>query len=706
MLDPAQERRLAELFQQALALPASEREALLARCRKEDSELAGALAGLLREDLAGTRGVLERDVRHPAPEPERRLGGYRILRLLGEGGMGCVYLAEQTEPVQRMVAVKSIRIGGGPELLTRFEAERAALARLSHPNVAEIYAAGTADSGLPWFSMEYCPGPPLKEHCDRERATVATRIALLREVCDGVQHAHLRGVIHGDLKPGNVLVVQRDGRAVPKIIDFGLARAVAGRLAAGESGGETVEARGTWPYMSPEQVDPRGDFDSRTDVWSLGAMLYELLCGTLPFSGDSAKEVVERILHEGPVPPSTLISGLEPRRRAEVCAARRCTPQALVRALSGDLDAIALKALEHDRSRRYLTAAELSADLGRHLADEPVSAHAQTARYRLGKLWRRQRLLLGAAGLTLLALIGGLAFGWVQAARARDAERARLAGVQGVLAASAAREELVQLLLLEGPDVPARELALRAEPRLERLYSGDPFAEAVARRALGALWLEMGEPARAREQLERAVRALSSPHVESEVKLFLALDDLIRATRAEGLVPRPEEIERCVALALSILEDEDPALARALATLLDETRESGAPSQSLRRRIAAVAALLPRTERRPETAAPVTRLLAEAARALQLRGNSEELEQISRALEELARLVLDPNGIGFLYFLWHFADVHLAAIPPMPERAAELADELLARLGRWDLGAENWLRREASRIREAANSGR
>ncbi len=702
MLDPTQERKLADLFGQAAGLSASEREALLARCRKEDPELAAALAGLLREDLAGTRGVLERNVRHPDPEPERRLGGYRIVRLLGEGGMGSVYLAEQTEPVQRLVAVKSIRIGGGPELLTRFEAERAALARLSHPNVAEIYAAGTADSGLPWFSMEYCPGPPLREHCDRERATIATRIALLREVCDGVQHAHLRGVIHGDLKSGNVLVVQRDGRAVPKIIDFGLARAVAGRLAAGERGGETVEARGTWPYMSPEQVDPRGDFDSRTDVWSLGAMLYELLCGAPPFMGDTANEVVERILHEGPVPPSARIAALEPRKKLELCEQRRSAPAALARALAGDLDAIALKALERDRSRRYSTPAELSADLGRHLADEPVSAHRQTARYRLGKLWQRQRLALGAGGLALLALIGGLAFGWAEAARVRDAERARRIGVQGVLASAAAREELVQLLLLEGPELPARELVRRAEPRLDRLYSGDPFAEAVARRALGAIWLEMGEPARAREQLERAVRALSAPHFGHEVKLFLALDDLIRATRAEGLAPRPEEIERCVGLALSILEDEDPALARALAALVAEARASDTSSQAIQQRISAVAALLPRTEHRPETAAPVTRLLAEAARALQMRGNAEGLQQISRALEDLARRVLDPNGIGFLYFLWHFAAVHLGTTPPLPERAAELADELLGRLGRWDLGSEHWLRREAQRIRAAA----
>ena len=366
MLDAERERRVAELFRRALDVDPAERAAFVEAHAADDPEIRARAAELLAEEARGTKGILAKAPFGEKEPEERRVGPYRLLEVLGEGGMGTVHLAEQAAPVRRRVALKTIRLGmASGEVLARFAGERQALARMNHPNIAEIYEAGSTESGLPWFAMEHCPGPPLDLYADRARLTVEERIRLFLPVCDAVQHAHQKGVIHRDLKPANVLVPLRDGRPVPKIIDFGVARAVAGESLAAPYHTVFGKLVGTWRYMSPEQADPKGEVDTRTDVWALGAILYEILTGGPPFREDSVTGIVSALANEDPRAPSRRIRSLPADEREAVAKGRRTTTEALARRVAGDLDAIALKALERDRARRYAAASELATDLRR-----------------------------------------------------------------------------------------------------------------------------------------------------------------------------------------------------------------------------------------------------------------------------------------------------------------------------------------------------
>jgi len=344
--------------------------ACLLRLGMEESDTADELLG---EPVAA----------HPAapgePIPER-IGDYTILELLGTGGMGAVYRAEQHEPIHRRVAVKVIKAGlCTPEVVARFEAEREALALMSHPSIATVLDAGTTDDGRPFVVMEYVPGIRITDYCDRHRLDLRHRLELFREVCSGVLHAHQKGIVHRDLKPSNVLVTEVDGQPRVKVIDFGLAKALHGRLTDGSLFTHFGVLLGTPAYMSPEQVQPsRLDIDTRTDVYSLGVLLYELLTGVLPFNYAEVKEfAIAELQH--------LLLELEPERpsqrlhalgdQAEELAQRRgADVSTLRRLLRDDLDWIVMHALERDRSRRYQSAGELAADIDRHLSDEPVSA--------------------------------------------------------------------------------------------------------------------------------------------------------------------------------------------------------------------------------------------------------------------------------------------------------------------------------------------
>ena len=332
-----------------------------------------------------------------------RIGPYRVLTVLGQGGMGVVYLAEQEHPIRRKVALKVVKVGMDTrEVVSRFDTERQALALMSHPNIARVLDAGASDQGRPYFVMEYVPGIPITDYCDRNRLPNRQRLALFITVCQAVQHAHQKGVIHRDLKPSNVLVAIEDGRPVPKIIDFGIAKATHQRLTE-----QTVFTRhgvliGTPEYMSPEQADPgRLDVDTTTDVYSLGVILYELLVGVLPFDGDTLRkaayaELVRIIQDDEPARPSLRVTSLG--ADAGNMANRRDTDvPSLRKQLRGDLDWIVLRALEKDRTRRYASASEFAADIERHLADEPVMACPPSAIYRLKKTYRRHRVGVAAA---------------------------------------------------------------------------------------------------------------------------------------------------------------------------------------------------------------------------------------------------------------------------------------------------------------------
>ena len=319
------------------------------------------------------------------------IGPYRLIRKLGEGGMGQVWLAEQSAPVKRQVALKIIKAGSYDDsALLRFDLERQALAIMDHPAIAKVFDAGSTPQGQPYFVMEYVPGFPITDYCDRKRLPARERLALFIKVCEGVQHAHQKAIMHRDLKPSNILVVEVDGKPMPRIIDFGIAKAISQ-----QSEDETLMTRaggmlGTPGYMSPEQADPSVlDVDTRADVYSLGVVLYELLTGVLPFDVKQWKtkplhEVLRQLHEEDPTSPSTRISG-DPTSN-DAAEKRNTDARQLVSLLRGDLDWITLKALEKDRARRYGTPLELAADLNRYLQNEPVTARPASAAYRAKKI--------------------------------------------------------------------------------------------------------------------------------------------------------------------------------------------------------------------------------------------------------------------------------------------------------------------------------
>jgi serine/threonine protein kinase len=314
-------------------------------------------------------------------QPGHWIGRYRLLHVLGEGGMGVVYLAEQDHPIHRQVALKVIKPGmDSKRVLARFETEQQALALMEHPHVARVYDAGLAPSGRPYFVMEYVKGIPVTEHCDKYKLTIEERLRLFLHVCEAIRHAHQKGIIHRDLKPSNILVTIEGNEAIPKVIDFGVARAISQPLTERTLYTEQGQLVGTPEYMSPEQVEMSNqDIDTRADIYSLGVVLYELIAGVLPFDPQTLREggfghIRKVICEEDPKTPSTRLSRTSVQESAQVARCRRTSTKALQRKLHGDLDWITLKAMEKDRMRRYDSAGELAADIVRHLNDEPVTA--------------------------------------------------------------------------------------------------------------------------------------------------------------------------------------------------------------------------------------------------------------------------------------------------------------------------------------------
>jgi eukaryotic-like serine/threonine-protein kinase len=371
---------------------------------------------------------------------------YKLLSVLGEGGMGTVYLAEQSQPIKRQVAIKLIKVGLDSRMvLARFDAERQALALMDHPNIARVYDGGATEANQPYFVMELVRGEPITDYCDRVRLPVRARLELFATVCQAMQHAHQKGIIHRDVKPGNVLVIEVDGRPVPKVIDFGVAKATGFSLT-DRSLAETGAIVGTPTYMSPEQADPSSmDVDTRTDVYALGVILYELLTGSPPIDPSQFKrgallEMLRMVREVDPSKPSTKVSTSD--ALPSIAASRGIDPEQLKRVLRGDLDWIVMKALEKDRARRYDSANGFAADVLRYLANDPVEAAPPSRGYRLRKFVRRNRVPVVAAGLVVLALLGGIAGTTWGLLEARDqALRAReeTADKETALAAEALR---------------------------------------------------------------------------------------------------------------------------------------------------------------------------------------------------------------------------------------------------------------------------
>jgi hypothetical protein len=346
---------------------------------------------------------------------ETVIGRYRLLQRLGEGGCGVVYLAEQQEPVRRRVALKIIRLGMDTErVISRFEAERQALALMDHPNIAHVLDAGATESGRPYFVMELVQGVKITDYCNQHQLDTRQRIELCIQVCHAIQHAHQKGVIHRDIKPSNILVTLHDGSPMPKVIDFGIAKATEGRLADNTFSTGCDQFIGTPAYMSPEQANYGGlDVDTRSDIYSLGVVLYEMLAGRTPFDSkhlveSGVDEMRRTLLEREPQPPSTLLTTLGRSELTRIADQHHAEPLRLISALQGDLDWIVMKALEKDRRRRYETANGLAMDLQRYLNNEPVVARPPSRWYRLQKLAQRNRGTFAAIVAVAVALFIGL----------------------------------------------------------------------------------------------------------------------------------------------------------------------------------------------------------------------------------------------------------------------------------------------------------
>jgi eukaryotic-like serine/threonine-protein kinase len=399
------------------------------------------------------RHFTERLAVHFAPSdhdaPGTRIGAYKLLQLIGEGGFGTVYLAEQERPVVRRVALKIIKLGMDTrQVVARFEQERQALAMMDHPGIAKVLDAGATASGRPYFVMELVKGEPITEFCDRHNLGIRERLELFALVAAAVQHAHTKGIIHRDLKPGNILVASREGRPHAQIIDFGIAKAIAARLTEKTLFTEHRQLIGTPEYMSPEQAEGQLDIDTRTDVYSLGVLLYELLTGSTPFDGHTLRAAayaeIQRIIREvDPPKPSTRLSGSD-ELLASVAAHRNIEPRKLNPLVRGELDWIVMKALDKDRSRRYETAISLGQDVARYLAGEAVLAVPPSASYRFRKFMGQHRAVVSAAALVSAALVLGLAGTSVGLARANaERRRADTAAARATSAAEAAAQAKV-----------------------------------------------------------------------------------------------------------------------------------------------------------------------------------------------------------------------------------------------------------------------
>jgi serine/threonine protein kinase len=480
-----------DLYLAALELPSGEaRTAFMDEVGAKHPQLRQRL-----ERLLAAQAKIGSFLEAPAPElgvtsdrpvterPGTQIGPYKLLQQIGEGGMGVVYMAEQTEPVKRRVALKIIKPGMDTrQVIARFEAERQALSLMDHPNIAKVLDAGTTDSGRPYFVMELVKGQPITQYCDEHQFTPRQRLELLLPVCQAIQHAHQKGIIHRDIKPTNILVAEYDQKAVPKVIDFGVAKATSQALTEKTMFTGLGQIVGTLEYMSPEQAKVNQlDIDTRSDIYSLGVLLYELLTGSTPFDKERLRsagwdEMLRIIREEEPSKPSTKLSESKDSL-ASISVQRHTEPAKLTRLVRGELDWIVMKALEKDRARRYETATGLANDIQRYLQDEPVLACPPSAAYRFRKFARRNKTTLATTAAVALALIAGIVGTTWQAIQATR-ERDRAVAAEG-LARRRLESEQRERQRAEGAEAQAIAEAKRADAETERATKEAAIATAV-----------------------------------------------------------------------------------------------------------------------------------------------------------------------------------------------------------------------------------
>jgi len=609
--------RDAAIFTEALKLPVGERAAYLERACAGDAELRRKVEVLL--EVSGEIGdFLEHspqeasmEARSDAPvgeQPGDYIGRFKLLQQIGEGGCGVVFMAEQEEPVRRQVALKIIKPGMDTKtVIARFEAERQALALMDHPNIAKIFDAGATTSGRPYFVMELIRGIKITEYCDQHSLTTEERLKLFVQVCQAVQHAHQKGIIHRDIKPSNILVTTTlEGAALPVVIDFGIAKATSNQRLTDKTLFTAFEMLiGTPAYMSPEQAALKGaDVDTRTDIYSLGVLLYELLAGSTPFDTgelmESGLDEIRRVVREQePVRPSTRLSKLEGADLTTLARYRKSDPPTLIRAVRGDLDWIAMKALEKDRARRYETANGLASDVQRYLAGEPISARPPSKFYKFQKAVLRNKLLFTGVSLIALLLIVGLIVVSTSLAKERRSRREADAAARQAEAEKAnAQTETIKsqqvtkflqdMLQSVGPAAARgrdtamlREVLDQTAERVGREMTNQPAVEAELRSLIGTLYEQIGKYSRA-EEMHRAALVIRRKLFGTEsAETAASLNCLGLALIAERKLPEAEAVDtEALAIRRRLFGDENAETATSLNDLSAVYRDEGRLSEA------------------------------------------------------------------------------------------------------------------------------
>jgi eukaryotic-like serine/threonine-protein kinase len=667
------------VFTEALRLPPEDRARYLSEACKGEVEFRRRVEALLQAyeeagDFLG-RPAADRPTRaaqtSPAGEkPGDRIGHYKLLQQIGEGGCGVVYMSEQEEPVRRRVALKIIKPGmDSKSVIARFEAERQALALMDHPNIAHVFDAGATESGRPYFVMELVKGVKITDYCDRHSLSIDTRLELFILVCEAVQHAHQKGIIHRDIKPSNILVTTgRDGKPEPKVIDFGIAKAITGQPLTDKTIFTAHEMLiGTPAYMSPEQAALAiTDVDTRTDIYSLGVLLYELLTGTTPFDTRELlkagfDEVRRVIRHEAPVRPSTRLSTMVAAGPANVLLHHGAEAPKLIRQLRGELDWIVMKALEKDRGRRYQTANSLAGDIQRYLKNETVSARPPSRVYQFRKLVARHKLEFAALGIVMATLVAALSIATWSLAKEKRAYRKAL--TEATRSGQVARFLNDMLpsgdpLLADGRGAEAmlRVMLDKAAKRVGTELTNQPDVKAELRMTIGRVYANLGLYEKAETMIQDALtfyRGLpDSEEMVAKARSLLASIYARQGRRAQA----QEEARTALAIIVKLEGEENMDVVNLETKLAGADLAEGKPADAVSRSRKALA--IGRRLVGDQSGVLLNTKFA-LAEALDSQGNFVEAEDLARDCLSVAQKEYGSNAIEAatsMYFLAYFLE--------------------------------------------------
>src|SRR5271170_2800261 len=686
-----------DLFTEAMQLPVERRSAFLVTACGGDAELRANVEALLKahqesgEFLERAPEEIKAQTRVPGEKSGDWIGRYKLLQQIGEGGFGVVFMAEQEEPIRRKVAIKIVKPGMDTKtVVARFEAERQALALMDHPNIAKVLDAGATESGRPYFVMELVHGIKITEYCDKNSLSTEERLKIFVQVCQAVQHAHQKGIIHRDIKPSNILVnTTTEGEAFPVVIDFGIAKATNNQPLTDKTLFTAFDMLiGTPAYMSPEQAALTNvDVDTRTDIYSLGVLLYELLTGSTPFSAgellNAGLDEVRRVIREQePVRPSTRLSKMTAADLTSIAQHRKSEPPKLIRSVCGDLDWIAMKALEKDPGRRYATAHGLALDIQHFLTDDVVSARPPSAAYKLQKAIRRNKLAFTTAGLVTAALLLGLAASIWQAVRATHAEKRvtaeRDAKEQALKDAEAISTFLTEVFQSPDPARDGRTIAVaemldRATKKLETTVTNQPDRRVKLQATLGATYQALGLYPEAISLQEKVLAYQRPTRGPEQLDTLTAMTVLARTYYDTGRLDEALKLrEEALPLSRRILDPKNPSTLLAMNDLAVSYYSTGRKDEALKMHEEVLS--LSRTVLGPEHPNTLFAMNDLAATYFNTGRNDEALKMQEEVLS-LSRTVLGLEHPETLVAMNNLAVTYLAV--GRKDEALKLSEELL-----------------------------